>query len=115
MCVYSMVHDHYTPIIPVIQPVQPGTFQWPPNPEPADAQKVVDAIAGLREALKAAKIVDDLTGQPDCVDPEKAKLMDRIAELEKALASASEFEVVSGTALEPGRYRVVDGKLYRAV
>jgi hypothetical protein len=55
------------------------------------------------------------TGQPDCVDPEKAKLSDRVAELEKLLASPHEFVIVSGGNVEPGRYRVIDGKLYRAV
>lgn len=31
----------------------------------------------------AAKVVDDLTGQKDCVDPEKATLQERVRELER--------------------------------
>jgi len=34
------------------------------------------------EALAAAKKVDDLTRQPDCIDPEKLKLQKRIEDLE---------------------------------
>src|SRR5262245_24767074 len=66
MCVLSMVMDYYKPKI----------F----NTDEADFKKLVKDI---KEAVDAAKKVDELTGQPDCVDPEKAKLMERVAELEK--------------------------------
>ena len=102
MCVYSMVIDHFAPKFP---------SDWPPSPTtvpitPVDLQPVTvqpgdltpfntaAAIAELRkliqefrEAVEAAKKVDTLTGQPDCVDPAKASLHERVERLEKALVS----------------------------
>ena len=96
MCVYSQVIDHFGPrITPWIQP-QPGlpSLPWTGETKPVFT---VDGFTpeqreGLRklikefwEALKAAETVDRLTGQPDCEDPEKAKLKDRVRELEALL------------------------------
>ena len=108
MCVMSMVMDHYQPIIPVWPPQQP--FPFGPGPVPQPPQQVVPVagafipvtyfvpltspeelaelrklIAEFKEAVKAAATVDRLTGQKDCVDPEKAKLEVRVAELERRL------------------------------
>lgn len=69
MCTISMVYDHYKPRI----------WDLLNDPTP-DAERVID---DFRKATEAAKIVDVLTGQPDCEDPEKAKLEDRVAELER--------------------------------
>jgi hypothetical protein len=94
MCVVSMVFDHFEKQFPT----------WPnvPNPMPSPPPPQVD-LSGLfsvtrereeelrklikefREAVEAAKKVDVLTKQPDCEDPEKAKLVDRVAELERRL------------------------------
>lgn len=98
-----MVHDHFNPLIPHvpitpwIQPAPWPAPETPPFPHTRtvtvnDVKVSVDlaALAQLlkeyREALEAAKKVDVLTGQPDCVDPQKAKLEDRVAELEKLVA-----------------------------
>lgn len=115
MCVVSMVYDHFENKIPWVKPVnQPsmpldmsglGTFTY-------DLQETLDSF---KRASEAAKIVDEKTGQPDCVDPEKAKLEARVRELEALLNTPTEFVIVSGANLEPGRYRVIDGKLYKAV
>lgn len=82
MCVVSMVHDHYNEPFrkwlsdtPVIQP-------WIPVAEIEELRKL---IREFREALTAAKRVDELTNQPDCVDPKKATLEERVAELERRL------------------------------
>lgn len=95
MCVVSMVHDHFAPLIPQapqwpwnITPTpstQTISFGTPPNldKEIAELRKV---IAEFREAIAAAKKVDILTGQPDCVDPAKAKLEERIAAIEDGMA-----------------------------
>jgi hypothetical protein len=82
MCIVSMVYDHYQPLIPQISPWQ--TDPWKPYtpPDPAATQRLIEEF---RKALAAAATVDKLTGQPDCEDPEKVKLLDRIAELEKQL------------------------------
>src|ERR1700678_2329930 len=95
MCAMSMVYDHYNPLFqptwpgPVPQPFLPPTpppfYPWPPAP-PVDLAQLARLIAEFKEAAEAAKVVDRLTGQPDCEDPEKARLEDRVAELERELA-----------------------------
>ncbi len=101
MCVYSMVLDHYKPLIPEVVP-------WIPDPAPIKplgevivtgtkfpnfqiiSQEEIDSIrkliAEFKAALEAAKLIDKLTNQPDCEDPEKKKLEDRVALLEQQIA-----------------------------
>lgn len=122
MCVVSMVHDGFEPIIPWVETV-PADDWWrgpyvAPKANPIDAAPALDLgalIKEFRELIEAAKRIDEVTKQPDCVDPEKAKLQERVAELEKLLADPPEFVLAKGGQIEPGRYRVIDGKLYRAV
>lgn len=104
MCVVSMVHDHFQPLIP--DPTQPwkrdGSAVPSTSPPAIDLGALFSGEATLAEfkravaearqviedfkaAVAAAKKVDALTKQPDCVDPEKAKLVERVAELEKRL------------------------------
>lgn len=92
MCVVSMVSDHYNPLIPWVQPAPdqvppPGAFVFPSSV--VISQEEVDRIRALirdfKEAMEAAAKVDRLTGQPDCVDPEKKKLTGRVAALEAQL------------------------------
>jgi len=45
-----------------------------------------DRITTFYTVLDQARILDALTGAPDCEDPEKAKLLERVEELEKQLA-----------------------------
>ena len=78
MCVYSMVMEYYNPKIPST-PFK--TNEWSPERQ-SEFEKLFDDI---RKAAEAAKVVDELTGQPDCVDPEKQKLEKRVAALEKEL------------------------------
>lgn len=84
MCVYSAVMDHYTPRFDEF------TFtKWPPtapDPQAEAIQELRALIAEFRQAVEAARTVDRLTKQPDCEDPEKAKLEQRVAKLEKELA-----------------------------
>jgi hypothetical protein len=104
MCVMSMVHDHFEPIIPGFPgpgtPVQPLVPQQPLTPWPQsnlfDILATIGQIAQLKDlidrfekAVAAAEVVDRLTAQPDCVDPEKAKLVERVAYW-KARAEAAE-------------------------
>lgn len=94
-----MVHDHYEPIIPKIdknswwyetlpptQPINPFNLNdWKViSKEEVEALKTL--IREFREAIEAAKVVDRLTNQPDCVDPEKAKLEERVLQLEERIA-----------------------------
>jgi hypothetical protein len=105
MCVVSMVHDHFNPFIPGIplapvpyDPPQPPSVPWPGfvSLPGGDILQIVSQIAALKElierfekAVAAAKVVDALTSQPDCLDPEKAKLVQRV-EYWKARAEAEE-------------------------
>lgn len=81
MCNVSMVMDQYRPYIPYTPPQQ---WTWP-RPTGPTAEELRELIESFRDAVKAAEVFDRLTGQPDCVDPEKAELVDRVAELERRL------------------------------
>jgi hypothetical protein len=52
-----------------------------------DAWYNQERIGLFHRMVSDAAIFDTLAGQPDCADPEKAKLEERIAELEKELES----------------------------
>jgi hypothetical protein len=85
MCVVSKVMDHVDWSKVIVTPLDTGT---PTSTSHEWARAVADLrtlIDEFRRALEAAKTVDRLTGQPDCVDPEKAKLEERVARLEEKL------------------------------
>lgn len=85
MCVVSMVHDHYWPVFEPYTGRQ-QTITIPPFPTVSnDLEKIIKAIEDFKRAIEAAKTVDSLTQQPDCVDPEKAKLLERVEWLEKEI------------------------------
>jgi len=85
MCVVSGVYDHFYPRIPDPLPQVQPQINWQINQQPIDLVELRTLIEEFKEALKAAKTVDRLTGQPDCADPEKAKLEKRVALLEKQI------------------------------
>lgn len=91
MCVYSMVMDHYQPRFPdlyaPVYPKQPATttITLAPSLDASAMAELRKLIDEFKQAVEAAKKVDALTGQPDCEDPEKAKLEDRVLELERRL------------------------------
>lgn len=117
MCVYSMVVDQFQPVIPWIEPEPSktiGTFTWPKQEPTLDLNELKKLLDEFKRLVENAKEIDAKTGQPDCVDPEKAKLIDRVIELEKLIANPPEFVIVKGAMMHPGTYRVVDGKLYKA-
>lgn len=106
MCVVSMVMDHYEPLIPDNWRPWSGevtvkTIGWPPPPAAqvldaatvealrAEGDRLERLIADFKQAVAAARTVDALTAQPDCEDPEKAKLEARVAELERRLDAMS--------------------------
>jgi hypothetical protein len=106
MCVMSMVHDHFgkkfddfwgiplpqieehpitgklptTTLIPVSLPTSTEMPFVVLTTEQNEMLK--NLIKEFREAVAAAKTIDRLTNQPDCLDPEKGKLEMRVAELE---------------------------------
>ena len=107
MCVTSMIMDHYAPQFPTWpghglggQQQQTGlgaqSLEWSGFFSGLSA----DEVAKLRQLLKdfyearaAAEKIDALTGQKDCVDPDKARLLERVEALEQAL-----FDMRTGAA-----------------
>lgn len=99
MCVVSMVFDDFgRRFTPWIQPWQPTIVPTPapapfsppvvlPIPGAAEVAELRKLIDEFKEALAAARTVDRLTNKPDCEDPDKARLLDRVADLEKRLAA----------------------------
>jgi hypothetical protein len=82
-----MVFDHYQPYIPYQPPLY--WTQMVSN-SPADmsaADELRQLIAEFRQAVAAAKVVDKLTGQPDCEDPVKATLEERVRRLEELIGA----------------------------
>lgn len=80
MCVVSMVYDHFRPQFEPYENTRPLT----------DPNNFRELVEKFRKAAEAAQRVDSLTNQPDCEDPEKAKLLERVAELERRLAPDGE-------------------------
>jgi hypothetical protein len=116
MCLYSGVMDDFSQWVPKVSPVAPPVVVpfWEPQPT-ADLEEMSKLLEALRAAADDAKKKDAESGAPDCTDPEKAKLMERVAELERIIANPPEFVIVAGVALEPGKYRVIEGTLYKVV
>ncbi len=90
MCVMSMVHDYLGrypwPDVPSMpKPVYVPVASYPPVPT-LDWSAIKIAIEDFHKSVAAAKIVDDLTGQPDCEDPDKLRLAEKIVALEKRIA-----------------------------
>ncbi len=91
MCMYSMVTTNqferwpqrFPWVEPIVNPPQPNT--WYVRPQPAPSREEFDALKAeleaLRELLKAAKIYDESTGQPDCEDADKVQILRTLAEL----------------------------------
>lgn len=96
MCVYSLVIDDFNkqfpnpwktaPATPNATPTWPSTTTstWPV----LDLDRLEKLIKEFKEATALAEKLDALMKQPDCVDPEKVKLVARVAELEKELKKA---------------------------
>lgn len=88
MCVVSMVLDHYRTDklwgdrFPWVAPNTAPAPQFVPyaDPNPINTKVIIE---GFKEALEAARVVDRRTGQPDCEDPEKAQLIERVNRLER--------------------------------
>jgi len=101
MCVVSMVHDSFHPRIrPWVERVVPM------SPEPFHPQRLApeidlspDELRTIRKILDdykkanaAARVVDDLTGQPDCIDEEKQAMAREIEELRRRLSRYEESD-----------------------
>lgn len=91
MCIVSNVMDHFgtTPWpggIDIRGTSSTGGIVFGPPQLSADELNELRAfIKEFRQAVTAAEFLDRIMKKPDCVDPEKAKLVERIAFLEAQL------------------------------
>lgn len=97
MCYISMVMEDFTKrdewqLIPNQLPFVPNFIPNPGNQSviitsltKQDIDKLEKLIAEFKEAVVLANRLDVLVKKPDCIDPEKAKLITRVAELEEQL------------------------------
>lgn len=88
MCVLSFVGDHY-------QKTWPERYPWivPNQPEPIKPMVIPPSVSreefntlkreveDMKRLLKAAKEIDEMTGQPDCEIEDKVALLRRVAEV----------------------------------
>ncbi len=87
-----MVYDHYRDKFPDPSKIYFTEPSGPAGPEriltipPSDLDRLDKLVKEFREAIASAEKLDALLKQKDCADPEKAKLEERVARLEKLLA-----------------------------
>jgi len=100
MCIYSAIGPIFDPVIPhPINPAPanpfaptPASWPWgvvPSTGLPISPEDLATLIAAFHKAVEAAKAADKAAGQPDCTDPDKVKLEERVAELERRLDAMS--------------------------
>lgn len=97
MCTVSMVYDWWNrkvpePFMPWQPVLQPNTNPLPqiwitPQGDYITLEQAKQLIKDFWDSVEAAKVVDKLTNQPDCEDPEKAKLEQRVKQLERQIIS----------------------------
>lgn len=90
MCIVSMVGDDFTRRLPKDYPwvPSPSDKDWPEKYkkiietiEESEVSKLRKEVKELKKLIKAAKIYDKETGQPDCEVEEKVALIRKLAEL----------------------------------
>jgi hypothetical protein len=88
VCTYSAVIDHYQgQLTPFWQTYQSTYDAWTNFLTAEEIAKLRKLLEDFAEAGAIAKKLDALMAQPDCEDPDKLKLVERVAELEKQLAA----------------------------
>lgn len=85
MCVISMVGDHYSDRWrPMVTPPYPSTAA-PSNVfvgvSRAEFEALKAEVEEMKALLAAAKRIDELTGQPDCEQADKVKILRQVADL----------------------------------
>lgn len=81
MCMVSQVSDYG-------QSIPPGRWTYP-------------GIEKFRKVIEVAEEFDAANGEPDCVDPEKQKLMDKLAAIELRLGAVESGGTVLRWMIEP--------------
>jgi hypothetical protein len=93
MCFVSQTFDQWQPYIPYPVTTNPILLNSPTftttyptsHPITLTPEQLVELLSAFHKAVESARILDQLTNQPDCEDPVKAELLKRVAELEKQL------------------------------
>lgn len=80
MCVVSGAFDSLRPVMPRAE-----TINWV-TISPPEIEELRQLVKEFHAMIAAAKKIDFVLKQPDCVDPEKEKLELRVKELETKLA-----------------------------
>lgn len=92
MCVVSFIGDEYArdfpkrwPQVPIEPVIVPGTgtgttFEVDIPITRKEFNALKEEVEALKELLKAAKVFDEVSGQPDCEMEEKVDLIRRIAD-----------------------------------
>lgn len=100
MCTMSMVMDSFTGRFPHTNPFDQRPMEWPPmgdkqvvsmpgawpRPIPVNLTDLRALVDEFKAAVAAAAAIDWYAKQPDCVDAEKGKLIDRVRVIEDRLA-----------------------------
>lgn len=84
MCVMSVVMDGFNDRWQdKLSDLKGFQLQWPPQPEVnrAEFDKLREEVMALKDMLKAAKIYDEKTGQPDCESEDKMAKARQICKL----------------------------------
>lgn len=89
MCIYSMIADDFLkrrwPTIPISPVPDPTPSEFLPSLLPAITREEFDElkreVAELSKLLKAAKKYDEATGQTDCEDADKVRLLRELGRL----------------------------------
>ncbi len=85
MCTVSFIGDQWAKSVPERYPSIPfdsqPTYTYFPSPTREEFDALKKEVEALKELLKAAKIYDEATGQPDCEVDEKVELVKRVAEM----------------------------------
>lgn len=90
MCTVSMVGDAYakrwvpdTGTYPIVYPpqVQGTTYVLNSPVTRAEFDKLKAEVEEMKELLRAAKRIDEITNQPDCENADKLAVLRKVAEL----------------------------------
>lgn len=92
MCTFSMIVDQLGPVIPDIQ-VNPA---WIPGWTHEQIEEWRKFFEEAKAKLAAAKVEDAAAGTPDCTDPAKAPILERLAEMERRLTAIEKAVGVKG-------------------
>jgi hypothetical protein len=81
MCTVSMVGDFYRDRWTQPPPMFPDHYMINTPVTRGEFDALKREVAEMKELLKAAKRIDEVTGQPDCEMADKVEVLRRVADL----------------------------------